>query len=196
MKKIFAAMVVVLVFAGAALAYPCDGGMGRGHGGMGPGNVAMNKPELRAKAVEMRNLHEELRVELRRSTPDNAKVKLLHGKILDLRDELSDIMFKERLANPGKGMRGDAMTSDFTPEMKAKVNEAAKLRGDLRAEFAKTAPNKTAALSMHDKLRKLEREISEARFEIMLKNPEKYKECPMFDGGGHRGPGRACPYSN
>ncbi len=194
MKKILGAMVVVLVLAGAAFAYPCDAGMGRRHGGMGPGNGAVNTPESRAKMTEMRNLHEELRVELRKPSFDNGKVTLLHGKILDLRAQISDMRFKERLANPVNGRRGDVMAADFTPEMRAKASEAAKLRRDLRAEFAKDAPNKIAAQGMHDKVQKLEREISEARFALMLKNPDKYKDCPMFDGDGHRGPGCGCRY--
>ena len=130
-------------------------------------------------------------MEMRKAAPDKVKAKALHGKILDIKNSIADARFNECLANPGARRGAGKMEADATPEMKAKIAEVKKLRDELRAEMSKTAPDKTKAMTLHGSMRKLNREISESRFEMMLKNPEKFKNSPMFKGNDD---GRGCRF--
>ena len=85
MKNVFAAMVLVLLFVGSAAAFPC--GSKHGEGGFGRNCGAPATSESKGQIIELRNLSEELRVELRKPVPDKVKAKALHGKILDITTE-------------------------------------------------------------------------------------------------------------
>lgn len=63
---------------------------------------------------------------------------------------------------------------NVTAEMKTKVTEINKLREELRVELAKSSPNKTKARDIHNKIRKTQSELSDARFEEILKNPSEF----------------------
>lgn len=70
--------------------------------------------------------------------------------------------------------QGGPMRQDLTPEQKVKMDEIRKLREDIRVELQKEIPNKSKAREMHSKLQKLDNEMESARFEEVLKNPEKF----------------------
>ena len=79
---------------------------------------------------------------------------------------------------PGGGMPmgyGQQILQHADPELKAKMDERAKLYIDLRAELRKDIPNKAKARDIHEKIQKLNQEIGTARFEEMLKDPSKFK---------------------
>ena len=187
MKNVFAAMVLVLLFVGSAAAFPC--GSKHGAGGFGRNCGAPATSESKGQIIELRNLSEELRVELRKPVPDKVKAKALHGKILDIKKSIADARFNECLANPAPKSGAGRVDAGATPEMKAKIAEVEKLRDEFRTEMSKTTPDKSKVLALHGGMKKLNREMSEARFEFMLKNPEKYRDSPMFMNNGY---GRGC----
>ncbi len=79
---------------------------------------------------------------------------------------------------PGGGMPvgyGQQIWQDTTPEVRAKMDERAKLNIDLSAELRKDIPNKAKARDIHEKIQKLDREIEAAHFEEILKDPSKFK---------------------
>ncbi|MPN23933.1 hypothetical protein SDC9_171326 [bioreactor metagenome] len=70
---------------------------------------------------------------------------------------------------------GQQLWQNAAPEVRAKMDERAKLNIDLRAELQKDIPNKAKARDIHEKIQKLNREIETAHFEEILKDPSKFK---------------------
>ncbi|MGI6442958.1 MAG: hypothetical protein GXZ13_00260 [Synergistaceae bacterium] len=65
-------------------------------------------------------------------------------------------------------------SADISPEVRAKHEEVRKFHIELRDELTKTSPDKSKARELHQKIQKLQQEISEERFEKNLKNPAFY----------------------
>lgn len=86
--------------------------------------------------------------------------------------------------------RGPAAATrlELTPEQRAAMDEMRRLHSEMRAEFQKEIPNKAKLRELHKQEQKLKNEMDDARFEYMLKNPEKFKKCPSCGRGGF-GPG-------
>lgn len=183
--KIFAAAAFVMILAGSAFAYQgcgAGGGPGMRHNGMQAVNAS---PELKAKNDEIRKIADELRAEMGKKTPDTAKAKELHSKLVKMRGELAEQRFDLCLKNPNMGC--GRMESSFTPAEKEKMAEIANLHRDMRSEFAKETPNKVLLSELHKKIQIRRNELCDMRFEDMMKNPENYKNAPCFDGRGHGG---------
>ena len=183
--KIFAAVAFVMIFAGGAFAYQGCGaqcGTGMGQNRMQAVNAS---PELKAKNDEIRKIADELRAEMNKKTPDAAKAKELHSKLVKMRGEFAEERFELCLKNPG--MRQGKMERSFTPAEKEKRDEIAKLHKEMRDEFAKQSPNKVLLNELHKKIQLRRNELCDMRFAEMLKNPENYKNAPCFDGRGHGG---------
>lgn len=77
-------------------------------------------------------------------------------------------------SSSGPRMNINRNMRNVTAEMKPKVAEVNKLREELRVELAKSSPNKTKARDIHNKIRKIQSELSDARFEEILKNPAEF----------------------
>lgn len=78
---------------------------------------------------------------------------------------------------PGAGMPmgyGQQIWQNAAPEVRAKMDERAKLYIDMRAELQNEIPNKAKARDIHEKIQKLNREIEAAHFEEILKDPSKF----------------------
>ena len=78
---------------------------------------------------------------------------------------------------PGKGTPkgyGHHAWQNVPSEVRAKMDERAKLRIDLNAELRKDIPNKANARDIYGKISKLDREIETARFEAMIKDPARF----------------------
>jgi len=122
MKKILAALTVVAMTAGSALAMgPMGGCMGAGcgfgagpmGGGMGIGmnaaDTAVYKKfvaDTMSLRQEMMNKHLEIQKEFIKETPDQAVLTKLRGEIIDLRYKIMAERAKAGLPMGGKGMRG------------------------------------------------------------------------------------------
>ena len=93
-KKLFAAAILVLVFAGSAIAAPGYGkGMkcGPGQGvSMGYGQSAWQNitPEVKAKIDERAKLNIDMRSELQKEIPNKAKARDIHEKIQKLNRDI------------------------------------------------------------------------------------------------------------
>lgn len=190
-KKIAAAMILILVCAGSALAAPAAGRMQ-----MGPCpavNRADITPEVRAKMDDMRTLHAELRAELQKDTPDKVKGREIHDKIVALRGELSKGRFEQMLANPKMIQQPTAGRGPRMPEMtaaeKAKFGEMRDLHRNIRAELQKDMPNKAKIRDWAKQAQAIKNSLDDMRLEEMLKDPTKYKNAPMFGPGPMPGPG-------
>jgi hypothetical protein len=117
MKRILAALTVVVLAAGSAMAIgPMGGGMGAGGCcGMGKGATAADTAahkkfinETMPLRQEMMNKHFEMQKEYIKETPDQVVMTKLKGEIMELRTKLMDARTKAGLpmGRGGKGMRG------------------------------------------------------------------------------------------
>ncbi|MCE5201344.1 MAG: hypothetical protein LLF78_02365 [Synergistaceae bacterium] len=178
-KKIFSAMILVLVFAGSAFAAPCLGkpaGNAMGYGiPMRQGYMMRDNmtPETRARMEEMHRLRVELREEIQKTVPDKARARDLNNRILNIRQELENQRFNDICANP-RLLDGRGKGKNIPAEQRAKMEEVRKLREEIRTELRKDTPDKAKAQAMHTQEQKLTREIETARFEEILKNPAKF----------------------
>lgn len=191
-KKIAAAMILVLICAGSALAAPAAGRM---HMGPGPVvNRAEITPEVRAKMDDMRALHAELRAELQKDAPDKAKAREIHDKIVALRGELSKDRFEQVLVNPkmiqqSAGQGRGPKRPEMTAAEKAKFGEMRELHRNIRTELQKEMPNKAKIRDWAKQAQVIKNVLDDMRLEEMLKDPAKYKDVPMFGPGPMPGPG-------
>jgi len=196
-KKIFAAAILVLVFAGSAMAAPGYGeaeecGPGPGVGmPMGYGQQMWQDatPEIRAKMDERAKLHIDLRSELQTEIPNKAKAREIHTQIQKLNREIETAQFEEVLKDPSKfspAARGPKR--EFSPEDRAQMEEIRKLHSEIRTELQKEAPNKTKIRDIHAKIQKIENDRDNARLEEMLKNPEAFKNSRGFGQGFKNNP--------
>jgi len=176
-RNIFSALVLVLVFAGGALASPyCGGPYGvHGYGDMGPRHNDRREmtPEMRSQFETMRKLREDLRTELAKPSPDKAKARSIHEKILDIKQDIEERRFSDMCAKP-KAFAGMDDLKKIPAEQRAKIEEVRRLRGDIMTEMRKDSPDKAKAQALHARVQKLTREIESARFEEILKDPAKY----------------------
>lgn len=194
-KKIFAAAILVLVFAGSAMAAPGYGKAGRCGAGagmpMGYGQQMWQNasPELRAKLDERAKLNIDLRAELRKEIPDKAKARDIHTQIQKLNRDIETAHFDAVLKDPSKFApvaRGPKR--EFSPEDRAKMEEIRKLHSEIRTELQKEAPNKTKVRDLHAKIQKIKNDRDNARLEEMLKNPEAFKNSRGFGQGFKNNP--------
>lgn len=118
MKKILAALTVVVMAAGSVMAAgPMDGGMGAGGGyGMGrmmnPADVAAHKKfvsDTMSLRQEMMNKYFELQKEYIKETPDQAVMTKLRGEIAELRTKVMDARAKAGLPMGPRGKKGHMM---------------------------------------------------------------------------------------
>jgi len=178
-RKIFSALVLVLVFAGGALASPYCGGVycGDGYGDVRPRQNVRREmtPEMRSRFETMRKLREDLRTELAKPSPDKAKARSIHEKILDIKQDIEERRFSEMCANP-KAFAGMDGLKKIPAEQRARIEEVRRLRGDIMTDMRKDSPDKAKVQALHARVQKLTREIESARFEEMLNNPAKYAE--------------------
>lgn len=115
MRKILAALTVVVLAAGSAVAMgPKDGGPGMGCGcSMGKGMSAADKAahkkfisDTMSLRQEMMNKHLEIQKEYIKETPDAAVMTKLHGEAKELRKKLMDARAKSGLPMGPKGHKG------------------------------------------------------------------------------------------
>lgn len=110
MKKILAAITVVVLGAGTAMAAGPMGGPGgcMGPGMTGPNAAAYKKhiSETMPLRQEMMNKHFELEKEWVKEKPDAAVVSKLQGEIGELRAKIRDARTKAGLPMGPKGHRG------------------------------------------------------------------------------------------
>lgn len=118
MKKILAALTVVVLAAGSAMAMgPMGGGMGAGCGcGMGrgvtPADTAAHKKfisDTMSLRQEMMNKHLEMQKEYVKDTPDQAVMTKLRGEIAELRTKMMDARAKAGLPMGPRGKNGHMM---------------------------------------------------------------------------------------
>lgn len=200
MKKILAAVVLVLACAGGACAFP----QGPAGAPMGPGPEFRQQKEMtsemKARFDEMGRLREELRTELQKETPDKTKARDLHSKIVALQDSMENSRFEEMLSNPQQGMKKPDRNKDGRPApgpeptvaQKAKMDSLMKLEKQIRDEFRKEKPDTAKIRSWSRQAQKIRNSLDDERLEEMLKDPSKYREMPDFGPGpkGPRGPER------
>ena len=195
-KKILAAAILVLVFAGSAMAAPGWGGKG---GKCGPGagmqmgfgqqmwqNAA---PEVRAKMDERAKLNIDLRSELRKDIPNKAKARDIQEKIQKLNREIETAQFEEILKDPSKfKTQARGPRHEISPENRAMMDEIRKLHSEIRAEIGKEVPDKAKIRDLHAKIRKIKNDREDARLEEMLKNPEAFRNGQGYGKGYRKAP--------
>ena len=181
-KKIFAAVILVFVLAGSAMAAPGNGKPGRCVPGaamrMGYGNQMFQNvtPEVRAKMDERAKLHIDMRAELQKEIPNKAKARDIHEKIQKLNREIEAAHFEEILKDPSKfNAQAGGPKREFSPEDRARMEEIRKLHSEIRTELQKEVPNKAKVRDLHTKIQKIKNDRDNARLEEMLKNPEAFK---------------------
>ena len=189
-KKILAAAILVLVFAGSAMAAPVYGKAGRCGPGvgmpMGYGQQIWQNaaPEVRAKMDERAKLNIDLRAELQKDIPNKAKARDIHEKIQKLNREIETAHFEEILKDPSKfKAQARGPRREFSPEDRAQMEEIRKLHAEIRTELQKEAPNKAKIRDLHTKIQKIKSDRDNARLEEMLKNPEAFKNSRGFGKG-------------
>jgi Spy/CpxP family protein refolding chaperone len=194
-KKILAAAILVLVFAGSAMAAPGYGNAGRcGPGAgmpMGYGQQIWQNaaPEVRAKMDERAKLNIDLRAELQKDIPNKAKARDIHEKIQKLNREIETAHFEEILKDPSKfKAQARGPRREFSPEDRAQMEEIRKLHAEIRTELQKEAPNKAKIRDLHTKIQKIKSDRDNARLEEMLKNPEAFKNSRGFGRGFRNNP--------
>lgn len=76
----------------------------------------------------------------------------------------------------------------MTPEMRANCDKMRSLHEQLRVELAKPTVDKAKARTIHQDIKKLRNEISDARFEEILKDPAKFaNRCDRPKGPNGQG---------
>ncbi len=188
-KKIFAAAILVLVFAGSAMAAPgygktekCGSGPGAGlHMGYGQQMWQDTTPETRAKMDERAKLHIEMRAELQKEIPNKAKARDVHEKIQKLNREIETAHFEEILKDPSKfNAQARGPKREFSPQDRAQMEEIRKFHSEIRTELQKEAPNKAKIRDLNAKIQKIKNDRDNARLEEMLKNPEAFRNGRGF----------------
>lgn len=181
-KKIFAAVILVFVLAGSAMAAPGAGRQGKGGAGacmpMGYGQQIWQNaaPEVRAKMDERAKLHIDMRAELQKEIPNKAKARDIHEKIQKLNREIEAAQFEEILKDPSKfNAQARGPKREFSQQDRAQIEELRKLHAEIRTELQKEAPNKAMIRDLHVKIQKIKTDRDNARLEEMLKNPEAFK---------------------
>ena len=194
-KKIFAAVILVFVLAGSAMAAPGNGKPGRCVPGaamrMGYGNQMFQNvtPEVRAKMDERAKLHIDMRAELQKEIPNKAKARDIHEKIQKLNREIEAAHFEEILKDPSKfNAQARGPKREFSPEDRARMEEIRKLHSEIRTELQKEVPNKAKVRDLHTKIQKIKNDRDNARLEEMLKNPEAFKNGSGFGKGCRNNP--------
>jgi hypothetical protein len=117
MKKILAALTVVVLAAGTAMAVgPMGGGMGGGCCGMGkagaPADTAAHKKfisDTMSLRQEMMNKHLEMQKEYVKENPDQSVMTRLRGEITELRTKMMDARAKAGLPMGPMGKKGHMM---------------------------------------------------------------------------------------
>ncbi|NLD04559.1 MAG: hypothetical protein GX672_01485 [Synergistaceae bacterium] len=194
-KKILAAAILVLVFAGSAMAAPGYGKAGKA--GSGPGMQMGNgqqirqnvTPEVRGKMDERAKLNIDMRAELQKEVPNKAKARDIHAKIQKLNREIETAHFEEVLKDPSKfnaAARGPRR--EFSPEDRAQMEEIRKIHAEIRTELQKEVPNKMKVRDLHTKIQKIKSDRDNARLEEMLKNPEAFRNSRGFGRGFRNNP--------
>ncbi len=190
-KKILAAAILVLVFAGSAMAAPgwagrpgkCGPGAGM-HMGYGQQMWQNTAPEVRAKMDERAKLNIDLRAELQKEIPNKAKARDIHEKIQKLNREIEAAHFEEILKDPSKlKAQAKGPKREISPEDRAMMDEIRKLHSEIRAEIGKDVPDKAKIRDLHAKIQKIKNDRDNLRLEEMLKNPEAYKNRGGFGKG-------------
>lgn len=186
-KKIFSAVILVLVFAGSALAAPCIGrtnnnGMGQG---INMGYARMTDQnmtaEQKAKVEEMHRLNMDIRAELQKATPNKAKAREMHNQLQKLKVEMETVCFEEVMKNPAKYTQTPkGQKRGMSSFNKANIDEVRSLQGQIMAEFQKEVPNKAKIRELHEKLQTVKKNRDDQRLEYMLKNPEAFKDGRGF----------------
>ena len=194
-KKLFAAAILVLVFAGSAMAAPGYGkamkcgpgsGMSMGYGQSVWQNIT---PEVKAKIDERAKLNIDMRSELQKEIPNKAKARDIHEKIQKLNRDIEAAHFEAVLKDPSKFTpTAKGPRREFSPEDKAQMEEIRKIRAEIRAEFQKETPNKAKIRELHAKVQKVRNDRDNARFEEMLKNPDAFKNRGGFGRGFKNNP--------
>ena len=194
-KKILAAVILVFVFAGSAMAAPGAGRPGKGGPGagmpMGSGRqISQNAaPEVRAKMDERAKLHIDMRAELQKEIPNKAKVRDIHEKIQKLNREIEAAHFEEILKDPSKfNAQARGPKREFSPQDRAQMEEIRKLHAEIRTELQKETPNKAKVRDLHVKIQKIKTDRDNARLEEMLKNPEAFKNSRGYGRGFRNNP--------
>lgn len=202
-KKIFAAVILVIVFAGTAMAYPGYGNAGKfgREGGADPYNrMEMGygygqrmwqdaSPEIRAKMDERAKLNIDMRSELQKEIPNKAKARDIHSKIQKLNGEIETAHFEEMLKNPSKfrAQTGEPKR-EFSQKERAAIEELRKLHFELRTEFQNEKLNNAKIRDIHAKIQKIKQELGNERLENMLKNPEFFRNNCGFGRGFRNNP--------
>lgn len=194
-KKILAAAILVLVFAGSAMAAPGAGRPGKCSGGagmpMGYGQQIWQNaaPEVRAKMDERTKLHIDMRAELQKEIPNKAKARDIHEKIQKLNREIEAAHFEEILKDPSKfNAQARGPKREFSPEDRAHMEEIRKIHSEIRTELQKEVPNKAKVRDLHTKIQKIKNDRDNARLEEMLKNPEAFKNSKGYGRGFKNNP--------
>lgn len=189
-KKLFAAAILVLVFAGSAMAGPGYGkamkcgpgsGMSMGYGQSAWQNIT---PEVKSKIDERAKLNIDMRSELQKEIPNKAKARDIHEKIQKLNRDIEAAHFEAILKDPSKftqAARGPRR--EFSPEDKAQMEEIRKIHAEIRTELQKETPDKAKVRELHVKVQKIRNDRDNARFEEMLKNPQAFKNGRGFGMG-------------
>ncbi len=195
-KTIIAAAILVLVFAGSAMAAPGWGGRsgkcGPGAGmqmGYGQQMWHNSAPEVRAKMDERAKLNIDLRAELQKEIPNKAKARDIHEKIQKLNREIEAAHFEEILKDPSKfKAQPRGPRREISPEDRAMMDEIRKLHSEIRTEIGKDAPDKAKVRDLHAKIQKIKNDRDNSRLEEMLKNPEAFKNSRGYGKGYRKAP--------
>lgn len=198
-KKILAAVILVVVFAGTAMAYPGHGNTGKfGREGGADPYVGMGyvqqmwqeaSPEIRAKMDERAKLNIDMRAELQKEIPNKAKARDIHAKLQKLNREIETAHFEEILKNPSKfRVQPRGPKREFSQEERAQIEELRKLHFELRTEFQNQNPNKAKIRDIHAKIQKIKQERDNERLENMLEKPELFRNNCGFGRGFRNNP--------
>jgi len=198
-KKLLAAFLVVLAASGSAFAAPKPGPDPggaeiraerlrpamhmRGHG------FDKLPEEVRAKMGEIRTAYAEIKAELSKEKPDEARARSLHETVLKLRKELSDSRIEVFLKDPATVRKFEGRRP--ARPTRAESSEISKLYTQIFEELKKEKVDAAKVRALHEKAETLVTEASRARFEEVLKSPAKFLErynSRFTRGEGFRGP--------
>lgn len=163
-RKIAGAILMVMVFAGAAAAGGYQGGDCRRE------RTPLTQ-EQKVQRDAMRKLKTELRAELSKEKPDQAKARQLFKKELAMKQKFRAERFEACLNNgvgckwerDGRKGRGAERFATECPAWK-----------ELRAEMSKSNPDKAKARVLYKDVEKFRETKETERFEKVLKDPSKY----------------------
>ncbi|MEG1641960.1 MAG: hypothetical protein RR272_02490 [Synergistaceae bacterium] len=208
MKKILVTLMFVLLCVGVAFAAP-NGKNSEPNRNERKQEFSKNNPEIRDKMREAKQLRYELKSELLKEKPDNAKAVTLYDKLSKVEKEISDKRFEYNLKNrktpcrerrncneEKKGSqqknrqmkqkngrdRGDGEFRCVVPPTEKEINEIKELREEMRTERKKETPDENKLRELHEKLQAQRRVIKDREFKEILKNPHKYQDSDFFCG--------------